>query len=89
MDIAAAYQGLHADITRMTCLGTPSKKQQRVYQVVLDAQLKALKEIREGVQSGYINEVARNVIDKSGYIKYMSHGLGHGLGFEVHELPEL
>jgi len=89
MDVAAAYKGYHADITRMTMVGKPSKKQKEVYKVILDAQLKALDAIRDGVKAGVINDVGRKVIDDGGYGKYFRHGIGHGLGLEVHEVPHV
>jgi len=89
MDIVATYKGCHADITRMNVVGEPSKKQKKVYQVILDAQLKALDAVRDGVKAGVINEVGMKVIDQGGYSKYVIHGIGHGLGFESHEIPRL
>lgn len=87
MDIAAAYKGYHADITRMTLVGKPSKRQKEVYEVVLDAQLKALDAIRNGVKVNVIYDAARRVMDEGGYSKYARTGIGHGLGLEVHEVP--
>ena len=89
MDIVAAYKGCHADITRMTVVGKPIEKKKRVYQVILNAQMKALEAIRDGVKAGVINDVGMKVIDEGGYDKYVIHGIGHGLGFESHEIPSL
>jgi Xaa-Pro aminopeptidase len=89
MDLSATYNGYHADITRMTVVGKPSEKQKKVYGVVLDAQLKAIDAIWDGVKAGVINDVARGVIDEGGYGRYFPFGIGHGLGLEAHEIPHL
>ncbi|MFQ6003491.1 MAG: M24 family metallopeptidase [Candidatus Zixiibacteriota bacterium] len=73
----------------MTVVGKPSERQKEVYEVVLDAQLKALDAIRDGVKAGVINDVGRKVIEEGGYGKYFVHGIWHGLGLEVHEVPHL
>lgn len=86
MDIAAGYKGYHADITRMTVVGKPSERQREVYEVLLDAQLKALDAIRDGVKAKVTYDAAKRVLDEKGYGKYFA-GIGHGLGLEVHERP--
>jgi Xaa-Pro dipeptidase len=89
MDLSATYDGYHADITRPTVVGEPSDKQEKVYKAVLEAQLKAIDTIRDGVRGGAVNDAARRVIDERGYGKYMPFGIGHGLGLEAHETPHL
>ncbi|MFY9606971.1 MAG: Xaa-Pro peptidase family protein [Thermoplasmata archaeon] len=89
MDLSATYNGYHADITRMTVVGKPSEKQKKVHRVVLDAQLKAIDAIRDGVKAGVVNDVGRRVIDERGYGEYFAFGIGHGLGLEAHEIPHL
>jgi len=73
----------------MTVVGKPSEKKKRVYQVILNAQIKALEAIRDGVKAGIINDAGMKVIDQGGYGKYVIHEIGHGLGFESHEMPNL
>ena len=89
MDLSATYKGYHADITRVTVVGKPSEKQKKVYSVVLDAQLKAIDAIRDGVKAGVINDVGRGVIVERGFGEYFPFGIGHGLGLEAHEIPHL
>jgi Xaa-Pro aminopeptidase len=89
MDLSATYNGYHADITRMTVVGRPSEKQEKVYRVVQEAQLKAIDAIRDGVKAGVINDVGRRVMDERGYGEYFPFGIGHGLGLEAHEIPHL
>jgi Xaa-Pro dipeptidase len=89
MDLSATYDGYHADITRPTVVGEPSEKQKKVYTTILNAQLKAIEAVRDGVRAGAVNEAAKKVIDESGYGDYMPFGIGHGLGLEAHETPHL
>ncbi|HAH86768.1 MAG TPA: Xaa-Pro dipeptidase [Armatimonadetes bacterium] len=85
MDFGARHDGYHADITRTVLIGTPSEEQQRVYNTVLNAQRTAMEAIRPGVSGGAIDSLAREYIEKSGYGAYFGHGLGHGLGLDVHD----
>ena len=89
MDLSATCKGYHADITRMTVVGRPSEKQRKVYEVVLDAQLKAIDAVRDGVKAGVVNDAGRRLIDERGYGEYFPFGIGHGLGLEAHEIPHL
>lgn len=89
MDLSATYDGYHADITRMTVVGKPSEKQKKVYEVIQNAQSKAIDTIRSGIKGGMVNEAARRVVDENGYGKYFPFGIGHGLGLEAHEPPHL
>ena len=89
MDLSATYDGYHADITRPTVVGKPSEKQMKVYNVVLEAQTKAIDSIRNGVRAGDVNEAAKRVIEENGYGECFPFGIGHGLGLEAHEKPHL
>ncbi len=89
MDLSATYNGYHADITRPTVVGEPSERQKKVHGVVLDAQLKAIDAIRDGVKAGVVNDAAGRVFDQRGYGEYVPFGIGHGLGLEAHEMPHL
>jgi Xaa-Pro aminopeptidase len=85
-----ADQGLYkSDLTRVLVTGRISPKLQRVYRVVLNAQRKAIAAIRPGVAAKEVDRAARQVIAKAGLGRYFGHGLGHGLGLEVHEGPRL
>ncbi|QDU56341.1 M24 family metallopeptidase [Aeoliella mucimassa] len=85
-----ANSGLYlSDLTRMVVTGRLSPKFKKVYQVVLEAQLKAIEAIKPGASCAEIDKVARDHIDAAGYGKYFGHGLGHGTGLEIHEAPRL
>lgn len=89
MDFGAVYEGYHSDITRTVCVGKASEKQRRIYDIVLKAQLRGIASIRPGISGKAVDEVARRSIMDAGYGKYFGHGLGHGVGLVIHELPRL
>lgn len=78
-----------SDLTRVLVTGKISPKLERVYRVVLQAQLKAIEAIRPGALAADVDGIARNVIAEAGFGRYFGHGLGHGLGLQVHEAPRL
>lgn len=85
-----AKAGLYAsDLTRILVTGKISPKLERVYGVVLRAQLKAIEAIRPGALMSEIDAAARDVIAKAGFGDHFGHGLGHGIGLEIHEAPRL
>jgi Xaa-Pro aminopeptidase len=85
-----ANEGLYvSDLTRLLVTGRISPKLQKVYGVVLKAQLAAIEAIRPGVSCEHIDGVARRVIERAGFGAAFGHGLGHGIGLEVHEGPRL
>ena len=87
MDYGATYEGYHSDMTRTVCVGKPTEKMEKVYAIVLDAQLKALAEIKAGVRGADIDKIARDVITEAGYGEAFGHSLGHGVGMNIHETP--
>jgi len=89
IDWGALYDGYCSDLTRTLLLGRVSAKMKEIYQVVLAAQLAAIKFLRPGVTTLQADHVARDVIDKAGYKNQFGHGLGHGIGREIHELPTM
>ena len=85
-----ADEGLYkSDLTRVLVTGRISPKLERIYRVVLRAQLKAIAAIRPGVVAADVDGIARAVIGEAGFGRYFGHGLGHGLGLQVHEAPRL
>jgi Xaa-Pro aminopeptidase len=84
-DFGACVNGYYSDITRTVVLGQASERQRQVYDVVLTAQLAALKAIRAGVPGKDVDETARQIIRGAGYGDNFGHGLGHGLGRSVHD----
>jgi len=89
VDIGAVYQHYCSDMTRTFTAGKPSAKQQKLYDVVRIAHDKAHEAIRPGAKAKDVDTAARNAIEKAGYGKCFVHGLGHGVGLEVHEAPTL
>lgn len=87
MDYGATYDGYHSDMTRTVCVGKPTEKMEQVYNIVLDAQLKSMAAIKEGVLGSDIDKIARDIISEAGYGKMFGHSLGHGVGMEIHETP--
>jgi Xaa-Pro aminopeptidase len=89
IDFGCRFQGYNSDET-VTCLtGSPSPEQARMHQVVYDAHMKALEAAKAGVRARALDVVARKSIETAGYGKYFLHGLGHGVGMEIHEPPYL
>lgn len=88
IDGGTAVQGYASDITRTIVFGTPNAEQQRVYDVVHEAQTRALKAAKPGVKAGSVDAAARDYITAQGFgpgYKYFTHRLGHGIGLEGHE----
>ncbi len=89
IDIGCFVDGYASDLTRTVVLGKASAKQKKIYQIVLEAQEAAIAAVKPGLPAKELDMVARNIINKAGYGDYFGHGLGHGLGLEVHDLPAI
>ncbi len=89
MDFGAVYKGYCSDITRTVVLGEASEEQQRVYDLVFQAQMNALDNIHAGMTGKRADNFARSTIEKEELSNRFGHGLGHGVGLEVHESPRL
>lgn len=89
LDFGCIVNGYHSDMTRTICIGTPSAEMKKVYQIVLDAQQRALVRIRPGAAANDVDAAARGYISKKGYGQYFGHSLGHGVGLEIHETLRL
>ena len=89
LDLGAIYSGYRSDITRTVVVGKPSTKQFKMLNLVLEAQQKALRSIRAGSNAKEVDATARRVLASRGYDKYFLHGLGHGVGLDIHEPPRL
>jgi Xaa-Pro aminopeptidase len=85
-----ANGGLYrSDLTRVLVTGRISPKFAKVYSVVLQAQTQAIAAVRPGVLAHDVDAVARGIIANAGFGRRFRHGLGHGLGLQVHEGPRL
>ena len=89
VDVGATYQHYRSDMTRTIVAGKPSAKQKKIYEVVRQAQEAALQAVKPKAKARDIDAIAREIIEKAGYGRYFVHGLGHGVGLEVHEPPKL
>jgi Xaa-Pro aminopeptidase len=88
-DMGALLDGYCSDCTRTFATGDPGEEAQEVYDLVLTAQLAALAAIRAGASSKEVDAVPREMIAEAGHGDHFGHGLGHGVGLEVHEGPRL
>jgi Xaa-Pro aminopeptidase len=85
-----ANEGLYcSDLTRVLVTGKMSPKFERIYRIVLEAQVRAIAAVRPGALAHDVDNVARAFITKAGFGRRFRHGLGHGLGMLVHEEPRL
>ena len=76
-------------MTRTLAIGDISSEMRDVYNVVLEAQLNACDKLKAGMHVKEGDALARDIIVKYGYGEYFGHGLGHGVGLEIHEDPYL
>lgn len=89
VDLGATYKFYRSDMTRTFIAGKASEKQKKIYETVVDAQDKAFKALKPNITGRKVDTVARQFIEKAGFDEYFSHGLGHGVGLEIHEPPTL
>jgi Xaa-Pro aminopeptidase len=89
LDFGALWAGYHADMTRTIAFGSPASELRKIHDVVREAQQVGIDAIRAGVGGESVDRAARAVIEDAGYGAYFLHGLGHGVGLEIHEGPRL
>jgi len=87
MDFGAICEGYCSDITRTVFIGKPSEDLLNIYNIVLKAQLEAIDKAAAGITGRELDNAARSIIYSAGYDKCFGHGLGHGVGVEIHEKP--
>lgn len=87
MDFGACYGGYHADMTRTVALGEPAGWQREIYELVAAAQQAGFAAARPGAEIARVDAAARDLIAAAGHGEHFQHGLGHGVGLEVHEAP--
>ncbi|MEN6329322.1 MAG: aminopeptidase P family protein [Methanobacteriaceae archaeon] len=86
IDWGAVHNHYASDTTRTI---VQTEKEEEIFDIVLEAQEKAIKTIKPGVKASYIDKVARDIITEYGYGESFLHSTGHGVGLEVHEMPSL
>lgn len=89
IDFGGIYNGYCSDMTRTFMVGKKNSKQREIYDTVLAAQTEALNGIRAGITGSMADGLARDIIDRAGYGEHFGHGLGHGVGLDIHEEPTL
>lgn len=87
IDWGASLNWYNSDLTRTFAIGSMPERIAEIYQIVLEAQMKAIDAIRPGRTCAEIDAVAREHITRAGYGGAFGHGLGHGLGMQTHEPP--
>ncbi len=89
LDFGARVGGYLCDITRNIAVGTVPERACFLHDLLYEAQDEAFRAVRPGVKACEVDAVARRIIEKAGYGEAFSHGLGHGLGLELHEMPRV
>ena len=89
IDWGAQLDGYASDCTRTYATGQISDGDRDIYELVQRAQAAALAAVRPGPTGKEVDAVAREIIDEAGHAEHFGHGLGHGVGMEVHEGPRL
>jgi Xaa-Pro aminopeptidase len=87
IDFGALVAGYHSDMTRMFVLGKPADWQLEIYQLVAEAQRAGREALKPGAGLRDVDAAARRLIDDAGYGDQFGHGLGHGVGLQIHEAP--
>ena len=89
VDLTLRYKGYVSDSTRTFGLGSVSKEAKSVYEIVKESQKLGLKAVKPGASCKSVDDACRKYIKKQDYGKYFIHSTGHGIGLEVHELPNI
>lgn len=89
LDFGCIYDGYCSDMTRTVAVGSVTPEQKQLYNIVLYNQLKCLKQVKNGAVCKDIDAYSRRVFSSFQMEQYFGHGLGHGVGVEIHELPNL
>jgi Xaa-Pro aminopeptidase len=89
LDIGARLDGYCSDCTRTWATGELPDDLVAIYETVLEAQQTALDAVRPGPEGREIDAIARGIIDAAGHGEHFGHGLGHGVGMDIHEAPRL
>jgi len=89
VDIGVDFEGYKSDLTRVFFLGKIPLFCRKIYQIIREAQTRAMSAIYPGQTVNKIDGLARNYIKQKGLGKFFGHSLGHGVGLEVHERPKI
>lgn len=89
LDWGCLLNGYHTDNTRNFSLGKPGPKMKKIFDIVLEANTRAIQRVRPGVSLKEVDSAARDFIKRNGFGKYFGHGTGHGVGLDIHEDPSV
>ncbi len=89
IDWGAELDGYCSDCTRTLAAGDPSEQARELYDLVLRAQLTGLEAVTAGRSGRETDAIARKVVEEAGHAEHFGHGLGHGVGLDIHEGPRL
>ena len=89
MDFGCVVQGYNSDLTRTVALGSLSRRRREMYDAVLGAQRAAIDGAKGGMSARDLDAVARLYLRGTGFGRYFIHGLGHGIGYRLHERPRI
>ncbi len=89
IDMGARFGGYCSDMTRAVCLGKATDEQNEIYNLVWRAQTTAAAALKPGLNCKAADRIARDLIEGAGHKKEFGHGLGHGVGLDIHEQPRL
>jgi Xaa-Pro aminopeptidase len=89
LDFGVRLSGYASDMTRTVAVGTASEQFRNIYAIVHEAQVAALDAVAPGVNCVELDGIARDIIGQAGHSEHFGHGLGHGVGLRIHELPTI
>jgi Xaa-Pro aminopeptidase len=87
LDFGARFGGYCSDMTRTVGIGEVDDELRRLYAAVLESNEAGLAAVRAGMPCAEVDAAARTVLEEAGLGEYFTHGLGHGVGLDVHEMP--
>lgn len=88
-DLGVIWKNYCSDASRTISYKEPTKFQEKIYNIVLEAQLAAQQAVKPGIKASELDKIARDVISSYGYGEYFNHRLGHGIGTTCHEFPSI
>jgi Xaa-Pro aminopeptidase len=89
IDMGCLYKGYNSDLTRTIFVDSVDSTLGEIYNIVYEAQKKAVSSVKPGIDTRKLDSIARTLISDYGYGDNFGHGLGHGVGIEIHELPAI
>ncbi|PKQ38877.1 MAG: Xaa-Pro dipeptidase [Actinobacteria bacterium HGW-Actinobacteria-1] len=87
LDFGARFEGYCSDMTRTLVIGSATDRHREIHAAVLEANQAGIGAVKAGVPGKDVDAVARAVLESKGFGEFFTHGLGHGVGLDIHELP--